>query len=597
VNGYWMRRNDTSRQPNSWVVLDCEARRERTRVGETQTFRLAVGEWRYRIANDLPWEAPVRAEFTTPAELWGWVNGRFRHQERTVVVAHNIDYDLSVSDALGELAALGWTVEPPMMAKGRVMFRFRKGRRRLVCVDSMNWWPWGLAQVGEALGLPKLDLPDDDDSDDGWWKRCHRDVDILAEAWGRLLEWIGAADLGTWKPTGAGQAMTAFRHRHLTHRVLVHQDDAARAAEREAAWCGRAEAWRHGKLRGGPFTEWDMTTAYCRVMEECDVPVQLVRHTTGGRLWGRSVAVSGQAGIARVRVSTETPVVPHRGAERVSWPVGTFETCLWDHELALVDEAGGTWEFVEGWIYRTAPALQAFATWCRAHLDADAGAVDPVIALAVKHFTRAIVGKFGSRYWEWEDIGAAPTPGLEFQTMSGWPEPDRHWMLFAAGRAYVQGATVESRTAVPQIWSWIQAETRVRLWRLMEAAGLDHVVYVDTDGVIVDPAGHERLLSADPAGVRPKTEYRTVELLGTRKMILDGKLKASGIPRGAVRVGPTKWAAEVWTQPATRLLRGETDRVTIRRESFRVVPDDHRRTRIKGGRTEPIRIVEGSGER
>lgn len=593
MNGYWIRPNDTARQPNSWVAFDCEARRARDRRGETQTFRLAVAEDWYRPTNDTPWYPPRRAEFTDPAALWAWI-GRCRPDvSRTVVVAHNIAYDLRVTCALEELAGLGWTPEPPMISEGRVMFRFRKGRRRLVCVDSMNWWPWGLARVGEAIGMPKLDLPDDDDSDAGWWARCHRDVDILATAWGRLLDWVQASDLGTWKPTGAGQAMTAFQHRHLTHRVLCHQDQAARAAEREAAWCGRAEAWQHGQLSGGPFTEWDMTTAYCRIMEECEVPTQLVRATASRRLWDRSVAVSGQAGIARVLVTTDTPVAPHRAAEGVCWPVGTFETTLWDHELALVETHGGRWEFTEGWIYRCEPALRAFALWCRSILDAHPGAVDEAVRLAVKHFSRAIVGKFGSRHWEWVDWGPAPDGRLEL-SHGGDPEvAGSNLTLWCGGRWLVQGATVDSERSVPQVWSWIQAETRVRLWGLMLAAGLDNVVYVDTDGAIVTPAGHERLVAAELPGVRPKSEYQSVEILGTRQLILDQRLKAAGIPKDARPAGGNKWTANVWTQPATALLHGETDRVTIKPRTYRLVGGDHRRVRLAGGATEPVRVEKG----
>lgn len=590
MNGYWLRPNDTARQPNSWVAFDCEARRARDRRGETQTFRLAVGEWHHRTSNDTPWSPPVRKEFDAPGDLWRWIAGRSNLAQRVVVVAHNIAYDLRVTRALEELAALGWTAEPPMIQGGRVMFRFRRGRKRLVCVDSMNWWPWGLARVGEAIGLAKVDLPDDDDSDEAWWKRCHRDVDILATAWGTLLDWVQAEDLGTWKPTGAGQAMTAFRHQHLTHRILCHQDPPARAAERDAAWCGRAEAWRWGKLAGGPFTEWDMTTAYCRIMEECEVPTQLVRHTTSRRLWERSVAVSGQAGIARVVVTTEAPVVPYRAAEGVSWPVGTFETTLWDHELVLVDQTGGAWEFADGWIYLCAPALRAFAEWCRGILEAHPGTVDEAVRLAVKHMTRAIVGKFGARYWEWVDWGPAPDERLEL-SHGGDPEiPGSALTLWCGGRWLVQGPTVDSERSVPQVWSWIQAETRVRLWGLMTAAGLENVVYVDTDGAIVTPAGHEALVAADLDGVRPKSEYRDVEILGTRQLILDQRLKAAGIPKGAKPAGGNKWAADVWTQPATALLHGETDRVTIKRRTFRLVGGDHRRVRLAGGATEATRI-------
>lgn len=88
----------------------------------------------------------------------------------------------------------------------------------------------------------------------------------------QLLSYIGENDLGNWQPTGSGMAYATWRHKYLDHKVLVHDDADALTAERTAMHTGRAEAWRHGRVTGGPWTEIDMCNAYCRIGAECDLP-------------------------------------------------------------------------------------------------------------------------------------------------------------------------------------------------------------------------------------------------------------------------------------------------------------------------------------
>src|SRR4029077_16166479 len=116
------------------------------------------------------------------------------------------------------------------------------------------------------------------DTLDAWHARCKADAAITQAAVLELLAFIRGHHLGNWQPSGAGMGYAGRRHRFLNHKVLVHDDAPALAAERDAMHAGRAEAWWHGKAAGGPFTEWDMHMAYTRIAAECDLPVKLLGH-------------------------------------------------------------------------------------------------------------------------------------------------------------------------------------------------------------------------------------------------------------------------------------------------------------------------------
>lgn len=591
-SAHWVKPNDTARQPNAYVVFDTEAFRAPGKYGEVQTFRLAVARYVDRPENDCPFGVPVDIETSDPHRLWEWIAQKTRRHGRTVCVAHNVSYDLRLAEAIPQLAGLGWQFEPPMMGPRGVAFRFSKGKRSIVIIDSLNWLPTRLESIGPMVGAPKAPLPSEDASEEVWFERCRRDVDILYRAWMRLMVWVDSENLGTWQKTGAGQAMTAWKHRFLTHRVLIHRDEEARVAEREGSHCGRAEAWRLGRFTSGPYDEWDLKTAYGRIMATCAVPTILRGHYHHPTAKALSTALRRHAVLARVKVVTDVPCVPHRSPERFWWPVGRFRTTLWDHEWALVEAHGGTVEVEEAWIYEKAPALEAFARFMIQRTDPQWAGFDPVVGLAAKHMLRAIVGKFGSRYWDWEWVGPSPEPELSLTHHVELARPDCKWNMTVAGQWYEQGEMHDSERSCPQVMSWIQAETRRRLWEGMCTVGFDNILYVDTDGMIVTPGGSFRMTSSDAEFWRVKSSWDDVEILATRRLILDGKLRASGIPLTAQRVSARTWKGEIWPEMITSLRRGEPDRVVVRQGIWHLHDKEFRRCVDKQGSTSAYSVVE-----
>lgn len=590
VPPHWIRPNHVTRIPRRHVIIDTEAHQAEIVGARVQTFRLACarGAWMSKAGRD--WQQTGTERFTSPRALWEWVDRFTKSGRRTVVVAHNLAYDLRIAEAFRILPDLGWRLDMVRLDGGAAWCQWRRDGRSLTMIDSVSWYGASLEKVAAAIDRAKVELPGFDDSDEAWFERCAGDVEILTAAWLRTLDWVTAGDLGNWKPTGAGQGWAFLRHRHLTHKILHHALPIVAEAERAAAYAGRCEAWIHGRLRAGRWTEYDFVSAYAQVVEDFDLPCRLTGHlgpatarkALDGPRWGSA--------LIRCRIATESPTAPMRGAGGILWPVGSWEGWLWDIEAAQVVAGGGTVEPIEGWRYDTAPALRQWAGWVLDALDGREATVGPLERMIVKQWSRTTVGRFGAQWATWDDTGEAHGADVAlYQAQHG--GTGRKWrLMMVGGRCLSETDRADAPDGAPQIMSFVMAVCRVKLWKAMTTAGLDHVAYVDTDGLIVDPHGARALDAAQLPGLRPKTAWQRVEVFGPRQLVLSGELRAAGIPRSAQRSGPRTWDAEVWRSLPASLRHGELDRVVVADRRFTIRGTDHRRRHVAGGGTVPLRV-------
>ena len=587
---HWIRANEVNRQPKCWVYLDTEARVQREGNTETQTWRLGVTCHDHRRGKHDDWRDPEWAVHASVDDLWGWVDARARVGERLVVVAHNLAYDLRIGDAFRVLPRRGWRLDRVRLDAEQGYAKWRNGRRTIEMVDSLSWVPVSLEVIGDELGIPKPPLPGDNDPDALWVDRCVTDVNILRAMWRRLLAWLHDDDIGNWQPTGAGQAWSAWRHRFMDHRVLVGDDPELRQMERRATWCGRAEAWRHGRQKDGPFVEWDLVTAYLAIMRDCMVPVRPLARAPEFDRESIEHFMGVACVLATVQVDTDVPVVPTEGDNGVLWPVGRFTTTVWDPELSLLFESGAKVTVLDAMVYRRRPALQQFAWWLTPMVDPAFADVDPLLHRIAKHWSRVIVGRFGVRYTTWEHYGDAPFDQVGLQRVSD-QRDDTVWrMLSLGGEVRRESGVLEGENAAPMVMGWIMSETRARLWRAMVAAGLDHVVHVDTDGLLVTPAGNTNLEHAHVPGLRVKSVWEKCEVFAPRQLVLEGQLRAPGVPRRARRVGLNTWSGERWQGLGMSLREGTPDAVKVQRATIRLLRTDHRRRHLRHGKTAPFEL-------
>lgn len=588
---HYVKHNAITRVPRAYVYLDTEAQRTEHPTREVQSFRLGVAAFDARSKDHVGWQPREWCRSTEYATLWEWITSKCRSKARTVLVAHNLSYDLRISHAFTELPRLGWEFVNGRLDDGQVWVLYKKGDRTLICVDTLSWVPKNLETLGGLVGFRKCALPAWADDDAAWFKRCIRDVEILGEVWRRLITWVEVDDLGQWKFSGAGQSWAALRHRFYTHKLFVHADDDARSAERRAAMTGRCEAWKHGRLIDGPYQEWDFTTAYARIGVECDVPTTLVGEARRATLadvlkWSKRRAV-----LCDVTVTTDVPVLSYRDDAGIRWPVGTFRTTCWENELTVAVADGARVTIERAWVYRRAPALRAFCTWILEGLDGSRGDVDPVIRVALKHWSRAIVGRMAAQWTRWEVWGESPRSDVSMYSVHDGSDDERFNMMQLGHQLVRERGKPENPDAMVAVMSWIMAESRVRLWDAMQVAELDNVVYVDTDSVITTPAGSMNLQRAHIPGLRIKSEYADLEILGPRQIVPNGVLRAAGVPRGARRVDSATWSAEVWGGLSRSLRTGQVSEVEVARRTFQLQGVDKRRLHVDAHETDALTVT------
>lgn len=585
---HYIRPNESCRIPRIHIVLDSEAFIKQTPTGEEHTFRCAVTSCDQLRSNSDKWKETEYGYHESARDTWLWITQRCAKRKRTIVVAHNAGYDLRITQALDCLDELGWRVKTLSLSPGATWGIWTNETATLVVVDSMTWLPTALWRLGLLLGRPKEKLPDAQADTALWRNRCRTDVEILRSAWLRIIDWLRTNDAGNWRPTGAGTAWSYWRHKHYTHPVLVHDQEDVRNAERRAAWTGRAEAWRVGDQGSGPWIEWDMQAAYARIAQDCDLPVKLIGEVQIST-WEQFLHLSKRYRIlAECSISTQTPTVPASHNNGIIWPIGKFDSTLWDAEVKLCREHSGQIELGQCWLYVKKPALKQWATWIIEKINEPTDSCDPIVQSMLKHWSRALIGRFGSSYSSWEEFAQSFNPDLRLSSVR-FPDDDSNRRMLTVGtNIFIEGDRVDAWDASPAIMSFVMAEARVRLWHIAVAAGLDHVLYMDTDSVIVDSVGSQRLDAANIDGLRIKGRWDSIEILATRRIITDGELRAAGIPKNAFQRGDGLWSAEVWQQMAGSLREGNGGSVSIKRKTLRLGTIDNRRIKVHSGKTRPI---------
>lgn len=583
-----------TRMPRRHLFLDCEAFRETENGLERQRFACAVtcATWGEKgAARKEQWMT-----FDDPSLLWSHIDGFTRKGTRTVVWAHNLGYDIRISDALHELPRLGWRLQTHNLSTRTVWLTWKRGSTRLDMVDSASVFPHKLATLGKLVGLGKLSLPVDPGRGVGLVSRCWRDVEILRTAVLSYLDWIEAGDLGSFRPTGAAQAWAAFRRKFCPPGLLVHGDVVALRAERRAMWTGRCEAYWHGELERQVVHEWDFEMAYPRIAASHNVPVRYVGPMLEDFDWRATLDSPFTTILAEVDVETELPVVPTSFAGNVVWPGGRFRTTLWAPEIKLALDSGAKVHIVQAWVYRKGPALKRWAEWVMEQVR-ETGQNGPGWKHAVlKYWSRALVGRFAMTHARWEY--AYDSPWDRICVTQGWDRTTgTEFQELQIGRdVWENRGQVEWRDSMPMVTGYIQSVCRVWMWELLQAVPDHATLYCDTDSILVTDSHASEMTTVSNKhpewGLRLKRSWDGFACWGPHQFRTGRMLRVSGIPKTASRVDDDHFAGEVWDTLHGSLLRATPDQVVVRPRVWHLSKVDKRRVGPALGWTRPVRVKE-----
>lgn len=592
---HYLRTNDAVRYPRRIICLDSEASIHPTDRGEKHEFMLGVASYDYwgkgyeeQLDGDL-------IETKDYNRLWEWIGSYSKPRERTVVFAHNLGYDLRLTKALSVLPELGWKLHFISIDSERTFARFSRNGATLVMSDSTSYLPCSLERLATELGIEKLPLPEQTDDPDKWFARCLRDVEILRMAMVHTLKWLETNDHGNWRPTGPAQAFASFRHRFMEPRsLLIHRDTEALTAERRAGWTGRAEVWKWGE-HYGPLHEWDFNLAYAHIAANYELPTRYLGTTATRSTRLRVPFRNGYATLYRVTVRSDVPIVPTSYESFIRWPIGEFETTLWDVEAALALENGAELIAHEAWLYKKSPLLCKWGQWIIGELNGESREADPITAIMLKHWARSLIGRFGIRYPKWNHVADSNSPELSYFECFDADGGDDTKYLQIAKQWFELAGSEEGSDSAPAVMSYIMALSRCQLWDAIQAAGESEIYYMDTDSLIVTSHGSKKLddysKTLVDSSLRHKGVYEHGIFYAPRAIVLDDEPRIAGLSKRAERTGNLHYRSRVWQRLNDSLRTGEADSIRVWNRPFQILLRDTRRQHLPNAITAPYELT------
>lgn len=593
--------------PRRYVYLDSEAHRSSLAEGvETQTFRLASA-FQERYSERLgQWRSTPMQHFRDSIDLWAWFDKLAVAKEATVVWCHNLGYDLRITRALLDLPRLGWQFDQLHLGTDMAWAKARRlsDNSMVTFCDLHTWLPTSLEAIGREMGMEKVDLPDEDDSDEAWFERCDQDVELLASAWRRLRDWVYDNDLAPFRPTGSAVGWALLKHKFLPDKtVLCHDNEKLRAMERHAAYSGRCETYITELCHD--VYEYDYQHAYVALCVGRALPTKLTSYELPST-WSPTQLdeVASQIGLRCLVTATVTqhdcalPTLPHRapngeGGTKVMWPTGTFTGVWWLEELLAAYNRGVEIDTIHQVVsYKAVPVLDTWAQWMIGVIE---NHPDLLVRRVAKQWARTVVGRFGMQYPVYVNANTNPRNDL----WAGWwvdgesEEAARHAMQIG-DQVFVEVGSTDGRDTAPAMMSYIMMLTRLRLLHAIETAGYENVIYCDTDGLLTTRNGSNRLEMQPIDGLRVKNSYKSVQALAPKQVLLDSTPRVSGLPaRAQSRNKDGSYNVEVWERIGHALQEGRADSVRVEKASMYVTGRDGRRQPDKQqpGRTLPIQIA------
>ena len=482
------------------------------------------------------WSAPRSHFFTDNKSLWDWVEAQCRPKERIVCLAHNWSFDAQVTGAMEMLPDRGWDMGLGIIDGPPWAVTWKKDKLRLDMLDTMNWWPTKLEKIGESVGIEKGNWHEVKHDFQANKEYCYNDALIPLVAVQRWADWLLEEDLGGFSLTAASQAFRAFRHRFMTHDILIDDDEKALDLARRAYHGGRTECWQIGRVEG-PLTLLDVTSMYPFVMAEKCFPTIL-----RGR-WKRVDIEEIQAKIVDhsllcdVTIETESPAYAVVHDNRLVFPTGRFRTVLSTPEIRRALTHGEIVECHEMAFYEQAPIFEGYVDYFYGRrLEAQQDG-DTFQSTLFKLLLNSLYGKFGQSGMVWETLGTASSQQASCWEVYDADSNERISYRKLGGKIQRKYKEGESRESHPAIAAHVTAEARMFLFYLCEVAGFENVFYMDTDSLLVNEEGRRRLephIHPDRLGaLKVEKELPWAELYGPKDYKFPHVTKIKGIRKNA----------------------------------------------------------------
>jgi len=396
INDYsqhFLRKKHSVALPGRMLFLDTETISEAYGQGEIHRMNIAWTCYcETRPGRDKPTE--VWRYWTKANPMWSYIEGLVHTRTQLYVFAHNIFFDLQVSYFFPYFTRHGWVLDFIYDQGLTYILVIKKDKKTIRLLSTTNWFDMSLTKVGDMLNLPKLDIDFNNTTDDELATYCRRDVEIIKRAMLDYMSFVRDHDLGKFAMTRAAQSFGAYRHRFMSQKIHIHDDEDIIALEEQAYIGGRTECFRLGQQSGGPFVTLDVNSMYPFVMRQYNYPYQLVDYKIDVTPEHLDEILMKFACVAKVRVHTDIPVYAMRFNRKIVFPVGEFDTFLCTGGLQEALSRGHLKTVYKLAVYRKGDLFSRYVNYFYGLRQEAVVETNPVYTQILKKFLNSLYGKF-----------------------------------------------------------------------------------------------------------------------------------------------------------------------------------------------------------
>lgn len=621
--------NHGSEQPCRILIYDTETfavEHDRSPGRFSHSLRLGVAQLWQR--DGLAWSKTRHWRFSRREIFWHGLYDCCRAREPLWVYAHNASFDAAIVDLWKELtdgnivlkdAGREYIDQKSGVTRkskdwhGRLavdnlpfIVEARCSRGSIKFVDTMNYIPVGLDKIAKWVGMKKVPIPKQTDSEPEWYARCERDVEITAACVMKLLGLWSGRKLGTWQMTIAGLAYSCFRHLAPDNGIVAHGDEAATPDEMAsdwiqhrtpsmdakdisrmernayygarvmvgyqgdimpAEWCAAtddAELERRTRPAvTGPMTCFDANGMYAYAMRAYEYPIEYLGQELAPDVDMAFDLASNHPCIGHVKINSSVGCYPYRRDGRTVFVRGSFQTTLAGPELVAAFQRGHVDQVHSLVVYHgSRPFVQYVDYWCEIRERAIAEGDECTAKLAKGMYT-GLFGKLGQRRPQWVVDPTIPCPHAWGPFIFN-PGDGRGYLRCraVAGVAQVQGERRDCRHTFTAAAAFVASWARVMMDNVRAALPAKSVVYQDTDSLFCLPAATERLHAAGmihPTALGKLKElgvYQFSSIFGSKNYRRNGVDTVAGKSTISVAEGERRWRQEYFERCNSIIGRG-----------------------------------------
>jgi len=548
---HWLRRNRASRRPEVIIFVDTEARM--TDLDDRRVEHSLRLGWaclcQYTPETGL--QESEWFEFGDPLSFWQWVFAISGDHEQLYIVAHNIAYDARLLKAFSTLPANSFAPNYAIMSESCIFFTFQSDKQKIHLLDNSNYWQIGLDQLGKEFGVAKGTVDFETATDAELSAYCRQDVSVLVTIWQFWLDLLDEHDLGDFAITAAGQAWNAYRHKFMKEKIGIHNRKDAIDLERASYRGGRVEVFRTGSFNGANYYKLDVNGLYAYVMQDSPHPQKLLKIVRARNPDELFTLMERWLAIADVIVDTDKPYYPYRAKDQNYFPVGVFRTQLATPELRIALGEGHLRAIGEVALYEPADLFSGYINTLTPLRQKYKAAGDTGRSLICKLLRNSLYGKFAQRGYRQEVLEDAPLDEVSVRRWVRAETGDRCVDWTFGGKTIRQYYEGESFDSFPAVSAHTAAYAREHMLMLLDLAGWENCLYMDTDSLIVGERGFQRLEAARDnlklGHLKVEGVTTDLEILAKKAYRFGGQDTIKGVKKKAKRVGQDTYSQEFFT--------------------------------------------------